>query len=141
MAPLLLPKGPSNDLHATSPGMNRSLNRRRLRLTWRGFSFRDGREIESQLSDGLSPRCPCCGDVLEARPGTRLTRCLPLDATGYDLDCRDCRRFWCVARHTARSLRLVRMRRLVAAIRAVGSASAATAERASAGPVLESTVS
>lgn len=93
-----------------------------MRLTWRGFCPRDGREIEAQLARGLSPRCPCCGDVLEARPETRLARSLPLDATGYDLDCRDCRRFWCVARHTARSLRLVRMRRLVAAIRAVGAA-------------------
>lgn len=48
-----------------------------------------------------------------------MARRLPLDATGYDLDCRDCRRFWCIVRHTARSLRLIRMRRLVAAIRAV----------------------
>jgi hypothetical protein len=47
-------------------------------------------------------------------------RFLPLDARGYDLDCRECRRFFCVVRHTARSLRLVRMRRLVAAVRAVG---------------------
>lgn len=57
--------------------------------------------------------------MLEARPGTRLTRNLPLDASGRDLDCRDCRRFWCLVRHTARSLQLIRMRRLVAAIRAV----------------------
>lgn len=98
--------------------MSRSPNRR-VGFSWRGFSSRDGREIEQQLSVGRVPCCPCCGEVLEARPGTRLTRSLPLDATGYDLDCRDCRRFWCVARHTARSLRLVRMRRLAAAIRAV----------------------
>jgi hypothetical protein len=56
--------------------------------------------------------------VLEARPDTRFRRCLVLDATGYDLDCRGCRRFWCVVQHTPRSLRLIRMRRLVAAVRA-----------------------
>jgi len=91
----------------------------RPRLTWRVFSPRAGREIEGQIGVGRCPVCPCCGEVLEARPNTRLTRSLPLDATGYDLDCRDCRRFWCVVRHTPRSLRLVRMRRLVAAVRAV----------------------
>lgn len=56
--------------------------------------------------------------MLEARPDTRFRRCLVLDATGYDLDCRGCRRFWCVVQHTPRSLRLIRMRRLVAAVRA-----------------------
>jgi hypothetical protein len=100
-------------------GMNRIASRRAARLTWRVFSPRDGSRIESQLQEGRAPRCPCCGEVLEARPGSRLTRSLPLDASGHDLDCRDCRRFWCMVRHTARSLRLIRMRRLVAAIRAV----------------------
>jgi hypothetical protein len=57
--------------------------------------------------------------VLEARPGTRLARQLVLDAFGYDLDCRTCRRFWAVIVHSERSLRLLRMRRLAAAVRAV----------------------
>lgn len=66
------------------------------------------------------PACPCCRAALEARPGTRLRRSLPLDATGYDLECRACRRFRLVVHHTERSLRLLRMRRLAAAVRAVG---------------------
>ena len=88
---------------------------------WRAYSRRDGREIQRQLRWGraTSLECPLCGEVLEARPGTRLTRELVLDAWGYDLDCRDCRRFWTIVIHTDRSLRLIRMRRLVAAVRAV----------------------
>jgi len=93
---------------------------RRVRASWRSFELRDGREIDRQLRQGRDPACPCCGELLEARPGTRMTRYLPLDATGFDLECRDCRRFRCVVRHTFRSLRLVRMRRLAAAVRAVG---------------------
>jgi hypothetical protein len=93
---------------------------RRARAAWRGFEVRDGREIDRQLREGRDPSCPCCGELLEARPETRMTRYLPLDATGFDLECRDCRRFRCVVRHTFRSLRLVRMRRLVAAVRAAG---------------------
>ncbi len=93
---------------------------RRAPAAWRSFEIRDGREIDRQLRDGRDPCCPCCGELLEARPGTRMTRYLPLDATGFDLECRDCRRFRCVVRHTFRSLRLVRMRRLAAAVRAVG---------------------
>lgn len=90
------------------------------RWTWRTFERREGRTIDRQLREAAFPCCPCCGSLLEARPTTRLRRVLPLGATGYDLDCRECRRFWCVVRHTARSLRLLRMRRLVAAVRAVG---------------------
>lgn len=65
-----------------------------------------------------------------AQPRTRLARQLPLDAKGQDLDCRGCRRFWCLVQHTARSIRLLRMRRLVAAVKAVGrdAASPAPAE-------------
>lgn len=100
--------------------MNRTSETRRLRHAWRAFEPRHARAIDRQLHQGAEPRCPCCGDLLEARPGTRMARYLPLDATGYDLECRECRRFRCMVRHTARSLRLVRMRRLVAAVRAVG---------------------
>jgi hypothetical protein len=93
---------------------------RRVRSVWRGFEPRDARLLDLQLRDGRRPCCPCCGELLEARPDTRMARYLPLDATGYDLECRGCRRFRCVVRHTVRSLRLVRMRRLAAAVRAIG---------------------
>lgn len=102
------------------PEMHQSSSRSRLRRSWRAFEVRNARRIEHQLGGGHTPCCPGCGALLEARPGSRLERFLPLDATGYDLDCRECRRFLCIVRHTARSLRLVRMRRLVAAVRAVG---------------------
>jgi hypothetical protein len=85
---------------------------------WRVFLPREGRRIELQLQVGQGPCCPGCRQVLEARPTTRFTRALPLGARGYDLDCRGCRRFWCVVRHTPRSIRILRMRRFVAAVRA-----------------------
>lgn len=103
---------------------------RRTRFAWRSFEHRDTRLVDLQLRDGHRPCCPCCGDLLEARPETRMARYLPLDATGYDLECRDCRRFRSVVRHTLRSLRLVRMRRLAAAVRAVGGRSDARAHTA-----------
>lgn len=103
-------------------GTTRSRTRpaRRPRPVWRAFEPRHSRHIESQLQQREAPCCPCCGDPLEARPTTRVARYLPLDASGYDLQCRGCHRFRCIVRHTMRSLRLVRMRRLVAAVRAVG---------------------
>jgi hypothetical protein len=85
--------------------------------SWRSFAARDGAEVERQLRAGLPPCCPWCGNTLEARPTSRLTRQLVLDARGIDLDCRDCRRFWCLVLQTPRSLRLLRMRRLAAAVR------------------------
>lgn len=100
---------------------------RRTSGTWRAFRPADGTQIDRTLACGAHPHCPCCGLVLEARPGTRLARKLPLDATGYDLDCRGCRRFRPVVQHTLRSLRLVRMRRFVAAVRAVDGLSCPTA--------------
>lgn len=92
----------------------------RAAFAWRGFEPRHARAVDGQLRDGRDPCCPCCGELLAARPATRVSRYLPLDATGYDLECRACRRFRPVVRHTVRSLRLVRMRRLAAAVRAVG---------------------
>jgi hypothetical protein len=99
--------------------MSRYDTQRRAALTWRVFSRDAGANIQNQIRAGELPHCPCCHGILEARPQSRLCRDLPLDATGYDLDCRGCRRFWCVVRHSARSLRLVRMRRFAAAVRAV----------------------
>lgn len=95
---------------------------RRLRFMWRTFDGRNASRINQALNAGRHPCCPYCGDCLEARPQTRLARFLPLDARGYDLDCRGCRRFHSVVRHTVRSIRLIRMRRLVAAVRAAGAA-------------------
>lgn len=85
---------------------------------WRVFAVRDGREIDIQLRLSHTPHCPCCGAILEARHQSRLAGKLPLDARAYDLDCRPCRRFWSIVQHTDRSLRLMRMRRFVAAVRA-----------------------
>jgi hypothetical protein len=100
--------------------MNRPEQLRRPALTWRMFARDGGFEIQCQLREGRMPRCPCCRHILEARPDSRLCKELPLGAIGYDLDCRGCRRFFCVVRHTYRSVRLLRMRRFVAAVRAVG---------------------
>lgn len=89
------------------------------RRTWRVFSARDGRRIDSFIRAGEPPLCPCCGGVLEAHRKSRLRGKLPLDAKAVDLDCRACRRFWSIVQHTERSLHLIRMRRFVAALRAV----------------------
>lgn len=103
----------------------RSSARRAAR--WRSFDTRARRKVDAQIRAGERPCCPHCEQLLEARPTTRVARYLVLDATGYDLECRACRRFRSIVRHTARSLRLVRMRRLVAAVRAAGSPEAALA--------------
>lgn len=99
--------------------MDRHAYRRPTQRPWRVFGARDGSRIEQAVREGENPCCPGCGGLLEARPGSRVLRDLPLGASAFDLDCRGCRRFWCLVRHTARSLRLIRMRRLVAAVRAV----------------------
>jgi hypothetical protein len=91
---------------------------RRTTLRWRTYDERQIRRIDAQLRAGGHPCCPGCGAALEARPGTRMARYLPLDASGYDLECRPCRRFRAMVRHTLRSLRLVRMRRFAAAVAA-----------------------
>jgi hypothetical protein len=92
----------------------------RRATAWRTFDARDLRTLDRQMRLGAAPVCPCCQGALEARPETRLERGLPLDAVGYDLECRACRRFRCVVLHTERSLRLVRMRKLAAAVGAAG---------------------
>jgi hypothetical protein len=109
---------------------DRSSARRTRAYSWKSFDRRLGRKIEAEICHQGSPCCPLCGLYLEARPGTRFHRYLVLDATGYDLDCRDCRRFWSVILHTPRSTRLLRMRRFVAAVRAVRAGVPAGGERA-----------
>src|SRR5687768_11330500 len=87
--------------------------------SWRMYTARDGRKIERLAQTGQSPTCPCCGGSLEAQPNAFASPCVILDATAYDLVCRSCHRFWCLVKHTPRSMQLMRMRRLVAAVRAV----------------------
>ncbi len=92
----------------------------RRNLAWRMFDPRDCRRVDESLLQGKQPPCPCCGGVLEASPETRLARFLPLDAGGFDLECHACHRYRCVVRHSERSVRLVRMRRLAAAVNGAG---------------------
>lgn len=84
--------------------------------TWRQFGPRDRSSIRLQLRRGLHLDCPHCGGPLEAQPTTRLAAILPPGASGFDLDCRACRRFHPRIRHTAESLYFLRLRRLAAAV-------------------------
>lgn len=84
--------------------------------TWRRFGRRDRHAIHLQLDRGLHPRCPACDAPLEARPTTRLRAVLPPGATGFDLECRHCRRFHPRVRYSPESLYFLRVRRLAAAV-------------------------
>lgn len=84
--------------------------------TWARFGSRDRLAIEEQLTRGPDPTCPRCGAPLEAQPTTRLAAVLPGDVTGFDLDCRPCRQFYSRVFHSPNSLRLLRLRRLAAAV-------------------------
>jgi ribosomal protein S27AE len=84
--------------------------------TWTRFGRRDRYLIEAQLLQGPESFCPRCGATLEARPGTRLSAVLPGAVSGFDLDCRDCRQFHPRLSHSPRSLYLLRLRRLAAAV-------------------------
>ena len=86
-------------------------------MAWRSFDRRDQRAIRARLAAGATLRCPRCGGLLEARPASRLHAVLPAGASAYDLDCRTCRQFLPLIEHTPESLRLLRLRRLVAAVR------------------------
>jgi Na+/proline symporter len=68
------------------------------------------------LATGGEPACPRCDGVLEAQPTTRLVTILPRGASGFDLDCRTCRRFYARIRHSPASLRSLRLRRFAAAV-------------------------
>ncbi len=84
--------------------------------TWRRFARRDRQSIEAQLASRGLARCPICGDPLVERSGTRLVAVLPTGVRGLDLDCRGCRRFHPRVQHTARSLYVLRLQRLAAAV-------------------------
>ncbi|HEX6940865.1 MAG TPA: hypothetical protein VF158_15720 [Longimicrobiales bacterium] len=84
--------------------------------TWRQFGPRDRCSIRLRLRRDQFLDCPQCGGPLEARPTTRLAAVLPPGAEGFDLDCRGCRRFHPVVRHTPESLYFMRLRRLAAAV-------------------------
>lgn len=105
-------------LSGTRSTMPRSSTSRPPTLFWRVYSDRDGRKIERILRAGGEPDCPVCAGEMRAEPGSRLCPSLILDATAYDLTCRACNRFWCIVKETHRSLQLIRMRRLAAAVRA-----------------------
>lgn len=79
----------------------------------RPFDERAQSLVEAQVRAGQSPCCPGCGAALEERDAGPL----PLDAVGLGLECAPCRRVHVMVIHTERSLRLVRMRRLAAAVR------------------------
>jgi hypothetical protein len=98
--------------------MPRTSTHRTSDPSWRVYSDRDGRKIERVLRDGGEPHCPKCGGELSTESGSRLCPSLILDARACDLTCSSCRRFWCVVRETQRSLQLIRMRRLAAAVKA-----------------------
>ena len=83
---------------------------------WRPYSIRDGDRIERSIRAGGPVSCPRCARALETQPDSRLPHRTLLDATAHDLVCDSCRRYLCVIRHTPRSLRLLRMRRLAAAV-------------------------
>ena len=119
MAPLLLYSPPPANPHYAEKMKQSTQGGHASRRSWRVFNTRDGRRIDYRVRMGETPLCPCCGAVLEASHQSRLSRKLPLDAVAVDLDCRGCRRFWSIVQHTERSLQLVRMRRFVAALRAV----------------------
>ena len=85
---------------------------------WRVFSDRDARKIERVLRDGGEPRCPRCEGEMLPESESRLCPSLILDARACDLTCPQCRRFLCIVKETQRSLQLIRMRRLAAAVSA-----------------------
>lgn len=89
------------------------------RRRWRSYSARAAREIDRALYRAGLPPCPGCGGTLHPRAASRAGQ-LILDAVGYDLECGACYRFRSIVVHTTRSLRLLRMRRLVAAVKSVG---------------------
>jgi hypothetical protein len=99
--------------------MPRTSTSQSLDRPWRVYSDRDGRKIERVLRDGGEPRCPRCAGELRPESKSRLCPSLILDARACDLTCQECRRFWCIVQETQRSLQLIRMRRLAAAIEAV----------------------
>ena len=89
---------------------------RRGGRTWRSFNHRQRALIDAQLAAGDVLRCPDCACVLEAEPSTRLTAVLPRGATGFDLACRQCRRFLARVYHSTASRKGERLRRLAAAV-------------------------
>lgn len=84
--------------------------------TWTRFGRRDRYLIEAQLLQGPGGLCPRCSAPLEARPKTRLAAVLPGTVEGFDLDCRDCHQFHPRLFRSPRSLYLLRLRRLAAAV-------------------------
>ncbi|MGH7475456.1 MAG: hypothetical protein ACRELD_04150 [Longimicrobiales bacterium] len=83
---------------------------------WLAFDGVDLELVLSQLQVGARPRCPCCNQALEAQPSTRLRAMLPPSVDGYDLECRDCRRYHPCVYETSDRVRLTRLRRFATAV-------------------------
>jgi hypothetical protein len=96
---------------------------------WRAFSASDCTEIDRHLAEGRAPCCPGCATTLEARAGSRMARWLPEGVRAFDLECRWCRRFRCVARREGAGPRLQGMRRLLAAVQSAQPAEVRTGRR------------
>jgi hypothetical protein len=83
---------------------------------WRAYRPAERRLIETQHEKAeRAAHCPCCGGVLEARPGTRMAAIVK-GIRGFDLECRACRRFLARIMHTPHSAYISRIRRLAAAV-------------------------
>ena len=83
---------------------------------WRTFNRRDRDAVEALMEHGHDPKCPLCTEPLIMRETTRMAALLPADALGYDLECHACRRYHTRVQLTSRSLHVLRLNRLAAAV-------------------------
>jgi hypothetical protein len=83
---------------------------------WRTYTRRDRDTIEAQMEKGHDPRCPLCETTLAMRDSSRMAALLPPHALGYDLECHPCRRYHSRVQLTSRSLHVLRLNRLAAAV-------------------------
>ena len=83
---------------------------------WRSFTRRDRDVIKAHMESGREPACPICQTSLVTRDVTRMAALLPPHALGYDLECHPCRRDHSRVQLTSRSLHVLRLNRLAAAV-------------------------
>jgi hypothetical protein len=83
---------------------------------WRTYARRDRDAVEALMEKGHEPKCPLCTGPLTMRETTRTAALLPPDALGYDLDCHACRRYHTRVQLRLRSLHVLRLNRLAAAV-------------------------
>jgi len=82
--------------------------------TWKTYPIIERRVIDEGLTKDAAPTCPRCGELLAARPRSRVRAVLSAASGCPDLECRPCRRFHPVLR--AEALYLYRVRRLASAV-------------------------